>query len=74
MPRKFRYVIVITGDLPARNRAQAYNIVRMGFTLVARLLESPNDIAIRIEEITEEAPEEDKGLALQLFRKQFRKQ
>lgn len=51
MAGDYKYVAVITGILRGRNRANAYLQAAMGINLSMRLLQTPHDIAIEVEEI-----------------------
>lgn len=48
---KFRYVIAVVGEIPARNHSAAYMLVYMGFSLVGRLLAFPYDLAVKVEKV-----------------------
>lgn len=68
MNKKYRYAIAIVGEVPARNRSQAYMLVQMGFAVVGRLLNSSHDIAIEIEEIESDSESEATDPANELFK------
>lgn len=66
--KKFRFVIAIVGELPARNRAQAYMIVQMGFALVGRLMGLKPEVAVKVEEIVPVEESTASNLADELFK------
>lgn len=48
---KFRYAVVVTGEVEGRNKTNAYLNALMGVSINARLLTFPHDIAIRVEPV-----------------------
>jgi hypothetical protein len=53
MTRQFKYVAVITGMVPAKNRSNAYLQAAMGISLNVRLQQTQHDVAIEVVEILE---------------------
>lgn len=51
--REFKYVAVVTGKIPAKNRSNAYLQVSMGLSMNIRLQQSQHDVAIEIIEFKE---------------------
>jgi len=47
---KFRYILVVKGEIEARNKTNAHLNILMGTTLSARLISSPHEIALELRE------------------------
>jgi hypothetical protein len=47
---KFRYILVVKGEIEARNKTNAHLNILMGTSLSARLISSPHEIALELRE------------------------
>lgn len=47
---KYRYVLVVKGEIEARNKTNAHLNIMMGTTLSARLMASPHEIGLELRE------------------------
>ena len=52
---KFRYVLVIKGEIEARNKTNAHLNILMGTTLSARLISSPHEVGLELRELESKA-------------------
>lgn len=51
---RFKFAHVIVGEVPARNKAQAYMIVQMSVSIASRLLGNPCDVSVNVVEMTKQ--------------------
>ena len=72
MSDQYRYVLVITGELDAKDVNHARLQIEMGFTLTGRMLKTPHEISIQV--VPEVEPSSDNGRIPLSLMKQERKQ
>jgi len=60
MTKKFKFAHVIVGEVPARNRSQAYMLVQMSISIASRLLNSPCKISLKVAEMVDQKPEDQR--------------